>query len=52
MTMEANRKIGAVTSRISRLEGMEGHARAADYRLRRYFPNEKWNFEVYRQKKY
>jgi sulfopropanediol 3-dehydrogenase len=49
---EANRKISAVTSRISRLEGMEGHARAADYRLRRYFPDEEWDFDVYDQKKY
>jgi sulfopropanediol 3-dehydrogenase len=47
---EANRKIGAVTSRISRLEGMEAHARAADFRLRRYFPDEEWNFDVYDQK--
>jgi len=48
LTTEANRKIGAVTSRISRIEGMEGHARAADIRLRKYFPNEKWDFEVYK----
>jgi sulfopropanediol 3-dehydrogenase len=51
MTAEANREIGSVTSRISRLEGMEGHARAADLRLRRYFPNEVWDFEVYSQKR-
>lgn len=51
LTPEANRKIGAVTSRISRLEGMEGHARAADVRLRKYFPNETFNFEVYNHKK-
>ncbi|MBT8334784.1 MAG: histidinol dehydrogenase [Desulfobacterales bacterium] len=50
LTKEANRKIGAVTSRISRIEGMEGHARAADVRLRKYFPDEKWDFEVYEQK--
>lgn len=51
MTEEANRKLGPVSSRISRIEGMEGHARAADYRLRKYFPDEKWDFEVYEQKK-
>lgn len=52
LTQEANRKIGAVASRISRVEGMEGHARSADIRLRKYFPNEQFDFEVYRQKDY
>lgn len=47
LTDEANRKIAAVASRISRIEGMEGHARAADIRLRKYFPDEKFDFEVY-----
>jgi sulfopropanediol 3-dehydrogenase len=47
MTREASKKIGGVASRISRLEGMEGHARAADIRLRKYFPDEKFDFEVY-----
>ena len=50
LTTEANRKIGAVASRISRIEGMEGHARAADVRLRKYFPDEKFDFEVYNPK--
>jgi len=49
---EANRKIAAVASRISRIEGMEGHARAADVRLRKYFPDEKFDFEVYDHKPY
>ena len=40
MTREANREVGAAAARISRLEGMEGHARAADVRLRKYFPGE------------
>ena len=40
MTKEANRQVGAAAARISRLEGMEGHARAADVRLRKYFPGE------------
>jgi sulfopropanediol 3-dehydrogenase len=48
--VEANRKIAAVASRISRLEGMEGHARAADVRLRKYYPGEKFDFEVYQPK--
>jgi len=47
LTREANRQIGAVTSRISRVEGMEGHARAADVRLRKFFPDETFDFEVY-----
>ena len=47
LTPEANKKIAAVTSRISRVEGMEGHARAADVRLRKYFPREKFDFKVY-----
>jgi len=47
MTEAANRRIAAVASRISRLEGMEGHARSADIRLRRYFSEEEFDFEVY-----
>jgi len=40
MTREANRELAPVTARISRLEGMEAHARTADERLARYFPKE------------
>jgi sulfopropanediol 3-dehydrogenase len=40
MTREANRDIAPVTARISRLEGMEAHARTADERLAKYFPKE------------
>jgi sulfopropanediol 3-dehydrogenase len=40
MTREAARDIGEVTARISRLEGMEAHARTADDRLAKYFPNQ------------
>lgn len=40
MTREATRQIAQVTARISRLEGMEAHARTADDRLRKYFPDE------------
>lgn len=39
MTREATRQIGQVTARISRLEGMEAHARTADDRMAKYFPN-------------
>ena len=40
MTREAARDIGEVTARISRLEGMEAHARTADDRLAKYFPDQ------------
>ena len=38
MTRDGNRQAGQVTARISRLEGMEAHARTADDRLAKYFP--------------
>ena len=40
MTRQAARDIGEVTARISRLEGMEAHARTADDRLAKYFPGQ------------
>jgi sulfopropanediol 3-dehydrogenase len=42
MTRAANRDIAQVTARISRLEGMEAHARTADDRLAKYFPQERF----------
>jgi sulfopropanediol 3-dehydrogenase len=42
MSAEATREIAAVTARISRLEGMEAHARTADERLRKNFPRERF----------
>ncbi|HZM33341.1 MAG TPA: histidinol dehydrogenase [Burkholderiales bacterium] len=42
MSREANRQVAPVTARISRLEGMEAHARTADERLAKYFPKEKF----------
>jgi sulfopropanediol 3-dehydrogenase len=42
MTRAANRDIAPVTARISRLEGMEAHARTADDRLAKYFPLERF----------
>lgn len=39
-TREGSKAVAQATARISRLEGMEGHARAADVRLAKYFPNE------------
>lgn len=49
---EANLRFSAVGSRISRAEGMEGHARACDWRLRKYYPGEQWDFPVYDQQRY
>ena len=43
MTREANREIAQVTARISRLEGMEGHAKTADVRLEKWFPDETYD---------
>ncbi len=40
MTRAANREIAQATARISRLEGMEAHARTADERLAKYFPGD------------
>ena len=46
MTEEANRDVGAVTARISRSEGMEGHARSGDDRLYKYFPGEEFDLGI------
>ena len=48
----ANLAFSAAGSRISRTEGMEGHARACDWRLRKFFPETEWDFTVYDQKRY
>jgi sulfopropanediol 3-dehydrogenase len=40
MTRQANRDTAQVAARISRLEGMEAHARTADARLEKYFPGD------------
>ncbi len=42
MTKAANHTIAPATARISRLEGMEAHARTADDRLAKYFPGERF----------
>jgi sulfopropanediol 3-dehydrogenase len=39
MSRQANWQVAPVTARISRLEGMEAHARTADIRLAKYFPD-------------
>jgi sulfopropanediol 3-dehydrogenase len=43
MNRQASMEIGLVTARISRIEGMEAHARTADDRLAKYFPNRKFD---------
>jgi len=43
-TREGAKPIAEATARISRLEGMEGHARTADARLAKYFPGA--NFDL------
>lgn len=43
-TREGSKPVAEATARLSRLEGMEGHARAADVRLAKYFPGE--NFDL------
>ena len=45
MTREANRSVGVASARISRLEGMEGHALTGDDRLHKYFPDEVFELE-------
>jgi sulfopropanediol 3-dehydrogenase len=42
-TREGSKPVALATARISRLEGMEGHARTADIRLRKYFPDQEFD---------
>lgn len=50
-TQEGCKIISEVSSRLSREEGMEGHARASDWRLTKHYPEQQWNFHVYRHPK-
>ena len=43
-TRDGAKPVAEATARISRLEGMEGHARTADIRLEKYFPGQ--NFDL------
>ena len=43
MNPEALKDVATVASRISRLEGMEAHARTGDDRLKKFFPESKFN---------
>lgn len=43
---DGSKPIAEATARISRLEGMEGHARTADVRLEKFFPDEDFQLSV------
>jgi sulfopropanediol 3-dehydrogenase len=45
-TRDGARPLAQATARISRLEGMEGHARSADIRLAKFFPNETFDLSA------
>lgn len=45
---QAMKPLATATARISRLEGMEGHARAADIRLAKFFPDEVFDLGHFR----
>jgi sulfopropanediol 3-dehydrogenase len=45
-TKDAMKPVAEATARISRLEGMEAHARTADIRLRKFFPGENFDLSV------
>ncbi|MEM6680467.1 MAG: histidinol dehydrogenase, partial [Pseudomonadota bacterium] len=45
-TRDGAKPVAEATARISRLEGMEGHARTADVRLEKYFPEEKFDLSA------
>jgi sulfopropanediol 3-dehydrogenase len=45
-TRQGAKPVALATARISRLEGMEGHARTADIRLEKYFPGERFDLSA------
>lgn len=45
-TREGTRPLAEATARISRLEGMEGHARSADIRLAKFFPDDVFDLNL------
>lgn len=45
-TREGARPIAEATARISRLEGMEGHALTAEHRLKKFFPDTEFDLTV------
>ncbi len=49
---DADPQMSSVASRLSRVEGMDGHARACDWRLQKFDGREDWGFEVAHQERY
>ena len=45
-TRDGAKPVAEATARISRLEGMEGHARTAELRLNKYFPDEDFDLNA------
>lgn len=45
-TRDGAKSVAEATARISRLEGMEGHARTADVRLQKFFPDEAFHLSA------
>lgn len=45
-TRQGARPVAEATARISRLEGMEGHARTADIRLKKFFPEKTFDLSA------
>ena len=43
MNKQSMQSVASVTARISRLEGMEAHARTGDHRLSKYFPGKEFS---------
>ena len=46
MSRDSNRDVGTASARLSRAEGMEGHALTGDDRLHKYFPEEEFDLQV------
>ena len=49
---DADPEMSEVGSRLSRLEGMDGHARACDWRLQKFSGKNSFDFEVSHQERY
>lgn len=49
---DADPQMSEVGSRLSRLEGMDGHARACDWRLQKFSGRNSFDFEVAQQERY
>lgn len=48
---DADPMMSSVASRLSRSEGMDGHARACDWRLQKFGGKDNWGFEVAHQER-